>query len=107
MIREENLMPLMLALSKMTYMPAKFLQDNGIPQLAHKGRLQVGADADITVIDPNTVKQNATPANGRLASTGSLRRGQRRDRRQGLEGPEGCFSGQANQVAVKHEGPDA
>jgi N-acyl-D-glutamate deacylase len=70
MIREENLMPLVLALSKMTYMPAKFLQDNGIPQLAHKGGLQVGADADITVFDPATVKQNATPANGGSASTG-------------------------------------
>jgi N-acyl-D-aspartate/D-glutamate deacylase len=70
MVREQNLMPLMLALSKMTYMPAKFLQDNGILQLAHKGRLQVGADADITVFDPATVKQNATPANGGLPSTG-------------------------------------
>lgn len=70
MVREENLMPLMLAISKMTYMPAKFMQDNGIPQMVHKGRLQVGADADITVFDPATVKQNATPANGGLPSTG-------------------------------------
>ena len=70
MVREKNLMPLMLALSKMTYMPAKFLQDNGVPQMAHKGRLQVGADADITVFDPDTVKQVATPANGGLPSTG-------------------------------------
>ncbi len=70
MVREKNLMPLMLAISKMTYMPAKFLQDNGIPQLAHKGRLQVGADADVTVFDPATVKQNATPQDGGLPSTG-------------------------------------
>ncbi len=70
MVREKDLMPLMLAISKMTYMPAKFLQDNGIPQLAHKGRVQVGADADITVFDPTTVKQNATPQNGGLPSTG-------------------------------------
>jgi N-acyl-D-glutamate deacylase len=69
-VREQSLMPLMLAISKMTYMPAKFLQDNGISQLAHKGRLQVGADADITVFDPATVKQNATPASGGLPSTG-------------------------------------
>jgi len=51
-------------------MPAKFMQDNGIPQMAHKGRLQVGADADVTVFDPDTVKQVATPANGGLPSTG-------------------------------------
>ncbi len=70
MVREQNLMPLMLAVSKMTYMPAKFMQDNGIPQMAHKGRLQVGADADIIVFDPATVKQVATPANGGLPSTG-------------------------------------
>jgi N-acyl-D-glutamate deacylase len=46
------------------------MQDNGIAQMAHKGRLQVGADADITVFDPDMVKQVATPANGGLPSTG-------------------------------------
>jgi N-acyl-D-glutamate deacylase len=70
LVREENLMPLMLAISKMTYMPAKFMEDNGIPQMAHKGRLQVGADADITVFHPDTVKQVATPASGGLPSIG-------------------------------------
>ena len=70
MVREKNLMPLMLAISKMTYLPAKFMQDNGVPQMAHKGRLQVGADADITVFNPDTVKQVATPASGGLPSEG-------------------------------------
>jgi N-acyl-D-glutamate deacylase len=70
LVREENLMPLMLAISKMSYMPAKFLQDNGVPQMAHKGRLQVGADADITIFDPAKVKANSTPQNGGLPATG-------------------------------------
>ena len=70
MVREKKLMPLMLAISKMTYQYAKFLEDNGIPQMANKGRIKVGADADITIFNPDTVKQVATPANGGLPSAG-------------------------------------
>ena len=58
-VREQQVMPLIEALGKMTLMPAKRLE--GIaPQMRNKGRLQVGKDADITVFDPNRIVDTAT-----------------------------------------------
>lgn len=62
--------PLSLAVSKMSYMIAAYLQANGVPQMADKGRLQAGKDADITIFDPATVQDNGTMQNGGLPSTG-------------------------------------
>lgn len=62
--------PLMLAISKMTYMIAKYLEETGVSQMATKGRLQEGADADITLFDPDTVTDHSTMEQGGLASTG-------------------------------------
>jgi len=70
MAREKKLMPLMTAISKMTYLPARFLEENGVAQMAYKGRLQVGADADITIFDPKTVRDNSTMKQGGLPATG-------------------------------------
>lgn len=70
LVREKNLMPLMTAISKMSYLPASFLEDNGVTQMAFKGRIQEGADADITIFDPGTVQDNSTPTQAGLPSTG-------------------------------------
>ena len=58
-VRERGALTLMQALAKMTIMPARRLEKS-VPQMAHKGRLAVGADADVTVFDPATVIDLAT-----------------------------------------------
>ncbi len=58
-VREENTIGLMEALAKMTIMPAKRMELVA-PAMRTKGRLQVGADADITVFDPEQVADQAT-----------------------------------------------
>jgi N-acyl-D-glutamate deacylase len=73
MVREENNMPLMEAISKMSYLHAKYFDElGGISQFKTKGRMQEGADADIVVFNPDTVTDNSTyePGKGALPSTG-------------------------------------
>ena len=71
MVRETNAIPLMDAISKMTLLPAQFLEDHA-PQMKKRGRVQEGAVADITVFDPKTVTENSGPEVGKnsLPSTG-------------------------------------
>lgn len=58
-VREEKALDLMTALKKMTLMPAQRLEKRA-PAFKDKGRIRVGADADITVFDPNTIIDKAT-----------------------------------------------
>lgn len=68
-VRERKTLSLMDALRKMTIMPAQRLETVA-PVLRNKGRLQVGADADITIFDPNTIIDKATFEEGLKFSEG-------------------------------------
>lgn len=68
-VRERKLLDLKTALAKMTIMPARRLEKIS-PQMLRKGRLAVGADADITVFDPATIKDMATFEKPTLPSVG-------------------------------------
>jgi dihydroorotase len=58
-VREQKVLSLMEALAKMTLMPAQRLEAIA-PQMKNKGRIKVGADADITVFDPEKILDTAT-----------------------------------------------
>jgi N-acyl-D-aspartate/D-glutamate deacylase len=58
-VREQKALTLADALGKMTIMPARQLETR-IPAMRRKGRLQVGADADVTVFDAGRVIDDAT-----------------------------------------------
>jgi N-acyl-D-aspartate/D-glutamate deacylase len=58
-VREERALDLMTALRKMTLMPAQRLEKRA-PIFRDKGRIRVGADADITIFDPARVIDKAT-----------------------------------------------
>jgi hypothetical protein len=71
LVREGDYMPLMTAISKMTYLTARWLEDF-VPDMKQLGRLKPGAIADIAIFDPDTVTDNAVAETGKMAlpSTG-------------------------------------
>ena len=58
-VRESRSLTMMEALHKMTLMPAQRLEAR-VPAMRQKGRLSVGADADITIFDAANVMDRAT-----------------------------------------------
>ena len=58
-VREKKALLLMDALAKMTWRPAQRLEKQ-VPAMSRKGRIKIGADADITVFDANRVTDRAT-----------------------------------------------
>ena len=68
-VREKKSLTLMEGLRKMTILPAKRLEGVA-PQMRRKGRVQVGADADLTVFDPATILDGSSYERGDVPSTG-------------------------------------
>lgn len=58
-VREKKTLDLMTALRKMTLMPAQRLEKRA-PAFKDKGRIRIGADADIAVFDPVRIIDKAT-----------------------------------------------
>lgn len=68
-VREDKVLDLPTAIGKMTFLTAKMLEKVA-PMMRYKGRVQVGADADITVFNPDTVIDKATFEQGLAFSEG-------------------------------------
>ncbi len=65
-VREEKVLTLENAIKKMTSLPASFLQ------MKDRGLILKGYKADIAIFDPETIRDNATWADSRQYSTGTV-----------------------------------
>ena len=68
-VRDQKVITLMEAISKMSLQPARRLE-RGAPAFKKKGRLSIGADADIIVFDPDSIRDRSTVEHPEYPSTG-------------------------------------
>lgn len=58
-VRDLGVISLMDALAKCTIIPARRVESR-VPMVARKGRMQMGADADVTIFDPASISDTST-----------------------------------------------
>ena len=68
-VRQEKALTLMDAIRKMTIMPAQRLEAS-VPAMRNKGRIHIGADADLVAFDPGSIIDKATFENPAQYSEG-------------------------------------
>ena len=68
-VRDRSIIDLPTALAMMTIRPAR-LVEAGSPAMRSKGRMQIGADADVTVFNPDTIADRSTIDNPAQESLG-------------------------------------
>jgi dihydroorotase len=68
-VREQQVLPLMDEIRKITLLPAQRLEKRA-PIFKMKGRIRAGADADLTLFDPERVKDRSTWASPALPPDG-------------------------------------
>jgi len=68
-VRELKVLSLMDALAKMTIQPARRMEQSSV-EFRRKGRLSVGADADIVIFDPARVADRATVEHPEVPAVG-------------------------------------
>ncbi|WP_295801501.1 amidohydrolase family protein [uncultured Microbulbifer sp.] len=68
-VRDSGQLSLLEAIKRVSYGPASILQES-VPQMRNKGRIQVGADADIVIFDLGAIDDRATYAKPARTSAG-------------------------------------
>lgn len=68
-VREQRALDLMTAIRKMSFLPAKRLEYR-VPSMRDKGRIKVGAEADLVVFDAGTIMDRSTYQEPALPSVG-------------------------------------